>query len=303
MKTLVLGGTYFIGKVLTQKLLEVGNYEVTLLNRGTKEREIESLLLNLIKVDRTDAENMRKALSNRIFDIVFDISGYNERDVSLAASVLKGKVGQYIFCSSVAVYRQPPDFWPLTEDHPKCISVKDGEYGFNKWQAESFLWNKWQKGELNVTIVRPVYVYGPYNYRKRETLIFEKALKGLPLRICGNGENIVQFGFVQDLAEAMLFIAGNKLAYGEAFNISGYELVTVNTFIHLAANAVGRDIEIIHENENMPGESDLFPKIHRFADISKIKDILGVKPKIYLREGLKTTAEWFLKSLEKGGIS
>jgi len=303
MKTLVLGGTYFIGKVLTQKLLKAGNYEVTLLNRGTKEREVESLPINLIKTDRTDAESMRKALNNRIFDIVFDISGYNERDVSLAVSALKGQVGQYIFCSSVAVCRQPPDFWPLTEDHLKCISVEDGEYGFNKWQAESFLWNEHQKGELNVTVIRPVYIYGPYNYHKRETLIFEKALKGLPLRICGNGENIVQFGFVEDLVEAMLIIGGNRLVYGEAFNISGYELVTVNTFIGVAANAVGKNIDIIHESEDVSGESNLFPKIHRFADVSKIKDILGVKPKICLREGLKTTAEWFLKSLEKGGIS
>jgi len=145
MKTLVLGGTYFIGKVLTQKLLEAGNYEVTLLNRGTKEQEIKSLPINLVKADRTDTESMRKVLSNRIFDVVFDLSGYNERDVNLAVSVLKGRVDQYIFCSSVAVCRQPPDFWPLTENHPKCISAKDGEYGFNKWQAESFLWNEQQK--------------------------------------------------------------------------------------------------------------------------------------------------------------
>ena len=303
MKALVLGGTYFIGKVLTQKLLEIGNYEVTLLNRGTKEREIKSLPLNLIKTDRTDAEGMREALNNKVFDVVFDISGYNEKDVRLAVSELKGKVGQYIFCSSVAVCRQPPDFWPLTEDHSKCTSIKDGEYGFNKWQAESFLWNEWQKGELNVTVIRPVYVYGPYNYRKRETLIFEKTLKGLPLCICGNGENIVQFGFVEDLAEAMVVMTGNKSAYGEAFNVSGHELITVNTFIHLAANAVGKDIEIIHSEEDMSEESDLFPKIHRFADISKAKTILGIKPKISLGEGLKRTAEWFLKSLEKGGIS
>jgi len=301
MKALVLGGTYFIGKVLTQKLLEAENYEITLLNRGTKEQEIKSLPLNLIKIDRTDGEGMRKALSNKVFDIVFDMSGYNEKNVSLAVSVLKGRIGQYIFCSSVAVCRQPPDLWPLTEDHPKCISIKDGEYGFNKWQAESFLWNEVQKGELNITVVRPVYVYGPYNYRKRETFIFEKALKGLPLCICGNGENIVQFGFVEDLAEAMLLMANNKLAYGEAFNVSGNKLVTVDTFIRLAANAVGRDIGIIHRDENIPGESDLFPKIHRFADVSKVREILGIVPKFSLKEGLAKTAQWWLRKERQNG--
>lgn len=303
MKALVLGGTYFIGKVLTQKFIETGNYEVTLLNRGTKEREIESLPLNLIKADRIDAEGMRKALNNKVFDVVFDISAYNEKDVSFAVSALNRRVGQYIFCSSVAVCRQPPNFWPLTEKHPKCISAKDGEYGFNKWQAESFLWDKWRKRELNVTIVRPVYVYGPYNYHKREALIFEKTLKGLPFNVCGSGENIVQFGFVEDLAEAMLFMASKKLAYGEAFNVSGYELVTVDTFIRLAANAVGKSIDIIHGCKDTSSESDLFPNIHRFADISKAKTILGIKPKVSLGEGLKRTAEWFLKSVEKGGIS
>lgn len=300
MKILVLGGTYFIGKILTQKLLEAGNYEVTLLNRGTKEREIKSLPLNLIKADRTDAESMQNALKNKHFEVVFDISGYNEKDVSLAVSILNGRVSQYIFCSSIAVCQQPPDFWPLTEDHPKCISIEDGKYGFNKWQAESFLWNKWERKELNVTVVRPVYVYGPHNYRQRETLIFERALQGLPFYVRGSGENIIQFGFVEDLAEAMLLMAGNKLAYGEAFNVSGYELVTVSTFIRLAAKAVGKSIEIIYGCEDAHNESDLFPKIYRFADISKAKDMLGIKPRISLSEGLKRAAEWFLKSIEKG---
>lgn len=302
MKALVLGGTYFIGKVLTQKLLEARNYEVTLLNRGTKEREIESLPVSFIKVDRTDVEGMLRALNNKVFDVVFDISAYNEKDVKLAVSALSGRVAHYIFCSSVAIYKQPPEFWPLTEDHPKCFSVEDGEYGFNKWQAESFLWDKWQKRELNITVVRPVYVYGPYNYHRREALIFEKALKGLSFNVCGSGENIVQFGFVKDLADAMLFMASNKLAYGEAFNVSGYELVTVDAFIHLAANAVGKSIEITHGYEDASGKSNLFPKIHRFADISKVKDVLGIKPKTSLRDGLRRTSEWFLKSIEKGGI-
>lgn len=98
-------------------------------------------------------------------------------------------------------------------------------------------------------------------------------------------------------------MASKKLAYGEAFNVSGYELVTVDTFIRLAANAVGKSIDIIHGCKDTSSESDLFPKIHRFADISKAKTILGIKPKVSLGEGLKRTAEWFLKSVEKGGIS
>jgi len=298
MRTLVLGGTYFIGKVLTQKLLKAGNYEVTLLNRGTKEQEIESLPINLIKVDRTDAEGMRKALSNRIFDIVFDLSGYNERDVNLAVSVLKGQVGQYIFCSSVAVCRQPPDFWPFTEDHPKCISVEDGEYGFDKWQAESFLWNEHQKGELNVTVVRPVYVYGPGDYKRRVNYIFEKIESHSPVIIRGNGDNIIQFGYVDDLAEAMITCINNEKAYGEVFNISGKELVTVRQFIENIARSINKKVEIICLDKTTGVEKEIssLPEVHRFANISKIKEILGIVPRFSLEEGIrKITQCWTRK--------
>lgn len=299
MKVLVLGGTWFIGNALVRKLIETGKYEISILNRGTREKEVDNSI-ELIKANRLNREMVGRVLEKREFDIVFDISGYNSKDVETVILALSGRINHYIFCSSVAVCKQPPDYWPLTEDHPKCSSVKDNEYGFKKWQAETLLWKKWQSRELNVTVVRPVYVYGPYNYRRQEKLIFKKAFSKEPIFILGNGENIIQFGYVDDLAEAMILMASNSLTYGQAFNVSGYELVTVNRFINLAAKAIAKEIEIRYVDQHFKEEElAQFPDIHRFASISKVKNVLGIEPKTSLFTGLKKTAQWWFKEKRK----
>lgn len=278
-------------------MLDNGRYDVTVLNRGTRGQEINSSI-DFIKADRKDPLEMEKALKGRYFDVVFDFSGYDAEDIRIALNALRRNVDHYIFCSSVAVCKQPPlQHWPLTEKHIKCSSLADDAYGFNKWQAENILWQEQTENQLNVTTVRPTYLYGPYNYHKRELLIFERALSGLPIAISGDGENLIQFGYVSDLAEAMLVMANNEKAFGEAFNVSGKELLTVNDFIYLAAKAVEKDIVIIHTDySNYKIDVEGFarlPDVHRFADISKAKDLLGIEPRTNISEGIRKTASWW----------
>lgn len=295
MKILVIGGTKFIGRVLAEQLLKLKEYRVTILNRGISKRE-GFPFVEFLKADRTNSAMMKNALRDRFFDVVFDISGYTAKDVQIVLDAISNGIGHYVFCSSVAVCRQPPNYWPLTENHQKCSSIDDGKYGFDKWQAEKILWQRWKEGQLKVTIVRPVYVYGPYDYQKREIFVFEKTVLDLPITISGNGENIVQFGYVYDLAEAMIVMIGNSESYGQSFNISGKELVTVNQFISLAARAVSKEAKVSYlDGCSTDGISDLarFPSVHRFADISKAEKILGIKPKTDLQNGLKETADWW----------
>lgn len=299
MRVLVLGGTYFVGKALIKKLLENGNYNITVLNRGTREHEVNSSI-SFIKADRKNSAEMKSVLRGKVFDAVFDISGYDAEDIEIAVNTLKNNVNHYIFCSSVAVYKQPPQYWPLTEEHMKCLSLADDRYGFNKQQAENILCRKQAKEQMNITIIRPTYIYGPYDYYKRELLIFERALAGLPVMVSGDGENIVQLGYVYDLADAMIKIANNEKAYGEAFNVCGKEFLTVNNFIRLAAEAVGKNIDIIYKDANSSDEKiDGFarlPSVHRFADISKVEKMLGIIPRTTLEDGLKITAKWWLNN-------
>ena len=293
MNILVLGGTYFIGRALVE-LLMLNKYSISLLNRGSRKTANSGVLS--ITADRHVYSELENGLRGKSFDVVIDLSGYNRNDVSLILDCLKGRIGQYIFCSSIAVCSKPPAYWPITEGHEKCSSFGESEYGYNKWLAEECLFQQSQKNSLAVSIVRPVYVYGPYDYSKRLDYFFSRILDGLPVVLAGNGENIVQFGYVYDLCRAIIALIGNKSAYGQAFNISGRELVTTKQFVTLVSQAIGRDVDLrfIADDSTQTDERSTLTSKHHFADISKAELLIGIVPNVSLTEGIKTTAQWYV---------
>jgi len=288
MNVLVLGGTYFIGRVLVELL--IGKHTVFTLNRGTRE---PSENVSLIVADRRNYSEVKNGLQGRNFDVVIDLSGYNEDDVAIVLDSLDGRFGQYIFCSSIAVCSQPPVCWPITEDHSKCSSVVESEYGYNKWLAEQCLSRYSQKNNLPISVVRPVYVYGPYDQSRRMDYFFERISEGHPIIMSGTGENLVQFGYVYDLCKAIIAIIGNEAAYGQAFNISGRELVTINQLIDLVSSVIAMKADF-RFNASSQEEASALTSKHRFADIGKAEKVLGIIPETSLSDGIKTTHEWWL---------
>lgn len=288
MDILVLGGTYFIGKILVELLKLVG-HSVWILNRGTKKAVdcVEQLI-----VDRHSLSGMKEILSGKSFDIVIDISGYTESDVAIATEALIGRFSQYIFCSSIAVCKQPPVCWPITEDHQKCSSACDNEYGYNKLAAENYLFDFGRKSKKPITVIRPVYVYGPHDYSGRLDYFFQRITKSIPVVIASNGENIIQFGYANDLCKAIIAVMYNKNSFGEVFNISGNESLSVNQLIHLISATIGKEADISYI-QTSEGASPLTTN-HRFADVSKARKILNIIPETCLFDGLTKTYQYWI---------
>jgi nucleoside-diphosphate-sugar epimerase len=298
MNILVLGGTYFIGKRVVEKLIK-NNYRITLLNIDAKKVFSK---VNTIKADRHDSKAIKEALQDKSFDVIIDISGYTRNDVEIVLNSLdNNKIKQYIFCSSAAVYSRPPRYWPMTEKHPKCFSKENKEYGYNKLMAEQLLFRKWKEENLNISIVRPTYVYGPYDYSRRINYIFEKIKDREPVFISGDGKNIIQLGHVDDLSNAIILILGNVKAYGGAFNISGAELVTVQQLVKIVADTLKMkvDIRFLSDKSNIEEEICSLPDFHYFTDIRKAKETLNISPKINLVGGIQKTVSWWLKNIRK----
>ncbi len=296
MKTLILGGSYFIGRALIETLASESDNDIWVLNRGSRVIP-SSLQVKQLVADRHSKQSLKLAFTGQRFDVVYDLSGYNAEDVAKTSRLLKGKVEHYIFLSSIAVCKQPPSSWPITEEHEKCSSIADNEYGFHKWEAEQYLFDKASDGWSNITTVRPVYVYGPRNYAKREMYIFDRIISGLPIVILGTGENIVQLGYVHDLASALGQIKGNSLTYGQSFNVSGRELPTVNQIINVAEALIGKEATIIRtvDQPDMTKDASGFPDVDRYADNSKIATMLGITPKWSLATGMEESLRYFME--------
>lgn len=99
LRILVLGGTAFLGPAVVDCALARG-HTVTLFNRG---RTNPGLYPDLEKLTG-DRDGDLKALEGREWDVVLDTSAYYPKVVDDSAGLLKDRVGQYIFISSISVY-------------------------------------------------------------------------------------------------------------------------------------------------------------------------------------------------------
>jgi nucleoside-diphosphate-sugar epimerase len=104
MKTLVLGGTGFVGRRLVEILIADGA-GVTVLNRGVTPVEPPAGVIRVV-ADRSDATSMRAALARTEWDAVFDVSGVAKvaggTDPADLADLLAGRVGRYVYVSDLA---------------------------------------------------------------------------------------------------------------------------------------------------------------------------------------------------------
>jgi GDP-L-fucose synthase len=109
------------------------------------------------------------------------------------------------------------------------------------------------------------------------------------VELWGTGNPLREFLHVDDLAQAIKFVAENYNDY-EFINIGSGEEVTIKQLADLVKKTINYQGEIIW-NSSYP---DGTPR--KFLDSSKISN-LGWKPKISLEEGLKSTYAWYLASI------
>jgi len=138
--------------------------------------------------------------------------------------------------------------------------------------------------------------YGPYHFpEKLIPVIIINALAGKPLPIYGNGENVRDWLYVEDHADALLTVL-TKGKIGRSYNIGGEkEATNINIVSEICAildrlRPVARPyFELVNFVADRPGH-DL-----RYAiDPTRIRTELGWRPAITLTQGLEKTVRWYL---------
>jgi dTDP-glucose 4,6-dehydratase len=142
--------------------------------------------------------------------------------------------------------------------------------------------------------------YGPYQFpEKMIPSAILNAINGGPILIYGTGENVRDWLYVEDHAEALLQIL-NKSAVGERFNIGGNNEISNNNLINKICEKLDEKIpkstsykSQIKYVEDRPGH-DLRYAINN----TKIKNKIGWRPSLSFGRGLDLTIEWYLKNTE-----
>jgi 2'-hydroxyisoflavone reductase len=208
LKILVLGGTSFVGRHISETLLTRG-HELTIFNRWKTNPDL------FVDVDRRvgDRDGGLDTLRTGEWDAVIDVNGYVPRLVRDSASLLQPRVGRYVFISTISVYahyNRPP----IMEDHllgeleEETEDVTGETYGPLKVECEAVVRERYPD---NHSILRPNLIVGPHDPTDRFTYWPVRIRRGGNVLCPGNPDSPVQFIDVRDLATFAVHVTENDL--------------------------------------------------------------------------------------------
>jgi len=300
---LVTGGAGFIGSYVAQALVDRGDDVVVLddLSGGYASRVPAGGALVVGSV--TDADTVEDVFKSFQFDGVFHLAAFAAEGISHAVKrlnytsnvigsvnvineAIKGKVGFFGFASSVAVYGSGTT--PMREDD---IPVAADSYGNAKLTVEKELAITMRMQGLPYFAMRMHNVYGEWQnmrdpYRNAVAIFLNQIMRGEPITVYGDGQQVRAFTYVRDIAGTFLKAADNPNAWGTVFNVGSSTTSTVLNLAEKVRSAMGLpDHPIVH----LPEREEV--KV-AFTDSSRARSTFGDWQDTPLVDGVARTAAW-----------
>lgn len=229
-RILVLGGTGFIGRHLVESLLDAG-HAVSVLSRGATSTVMPDRVEYLFG-NRDEGMPGLRALGVQHWDACVDLSGYTPTQVHASASILRDRVGRYVYMSAVSVYGDP-SHGPVAESFARVgpaelseTDVNATSYGPLKVACEDLLQPMYAD---RCTILRPQIVVGPFDGAARLATWVARAAKGNDMLAPGDGADFLQFIDVRDVARFTRTTIERNIA--GTFNLAGHRI----TWAHFLA--------------------------------------------------------------------
>lgn len=307
-KVLVTGGAGFVGTNLILKLLKTGAKVRATIHK--KPSQIKSSKVEFVKADLTKPSDCRKISKGMdyVFMCAANTSGaaviektpliHVTPNVIMNSLMLEAAhqtgVKKFLFISSNTVY--PLTNYPVKENNVNhTLYEKYFPVGWMKLFTEKMceMYSTRIKNPMNTIIVRPGNVYGPYDDFNWESshvipaLIRKVVERHNPLEVWGDGKDIKDFIYVEDLVEGLI-LAMEKLNQFDQINIGGGERITIRKVLKEIFRADNFKNPAVVFNISKPTMIPI-----RLINISKAKKVLGFTPKTSLEEGIKKTVEWY----------
>ncbi len=250
MRILIIGGTGLISTAITRFLVARGE-DVTLYNRGQTEADIPDGYSTIIgnRKDYAAFEAQMTEVGN--FDAVIDMIGFVPADVESAIRAFHGRVGQFIFCSTVDVYTKPAHRYPIREDAERQ-PMPSFPYAYNKAKCERLLEAAHERGDFPVTIIRPAHTYGEgrgliHSLGLGGAYYFNRIRLGKPIITHGDGSSLWAACHRDDVGRAFIEAVGNDQTFGKGYHTASEEPMTWNQYHQTVAQAMNApEPELVH---------------------------------------------------------
>jgi NAD dependent epimerase/dehydratase len=225
-------------------------------------------------------------------------ASYVETNVVGTLNVLQAarrhEVRSVIVTSTSEVYGSAQSV-PVTEEHPLAAQ---SPYAATKIAADQLALSFWRTYGLPVTVLRPFNTFGPrQSARAVVPTILTQALSGRREVRLGSVHPTRDFTFVRDTAEGFVRIAGCEAAIGQVTNLGNMKEISVGDLVRKIGAVLNVDLTVVSEEQRKrPAASE----VERLcADNTKAARLFGWKPRWSLDEGLRLTASWLEKNLDR----
>jgi len=323
MRTLVTGGTGFLGSALVRQLLEAGHQVRILLREGSDRRNIEGLPVEPVIGNMRDPSSLKSALTGceALFHAaadyrlwtprpgeMYDTNVAGTRNLMLAA--LSAGVNRVVYTSSVATLGLAPGLSSADETTPSTIRDMVGHYKRSKFLAEEEVRKLTGEEGLPAVIVNPSTPVGPRDIRPTPTgrMIMDAASGRMPAYV-DTGLNLVH---VTDVADGHI-LAYRKGRTGERYILGGENMTLREILLALSSItgfpaprfrlSPGLVLPLAWISEawaRVAGKGE--PRItrdgvrmsreHMYFSWAKAKEHLGYSPRPAL-EALRDAVEWY----------
>jgi len=320
-KTLVTGGTGFVGRALVVELLAAGR-EVRVLARRPDHPALAGLKVEVARGDLLDPASLAAAVQgcDRVFHVAADyrlwvpdpqvmyaVNVQGTKDLLAAAA--EAGVTKMVYTSTVGTLGNPGDGRPGNEDTPVTLADMVGHYKRSKFLAEQAVLEAAGSG-LPVVLVHPSAPVGPWDSRPTPTgqMIID-FVKGRMPAYLETGLNLVH---IRDVAQGHL-LAEEKGRVGEKY-ILGHQNLSLSEIFRLLADITGMPAPRVRlpywpilglsyldefwathvsgKPPRMPVAAVKMAKKFMYFDSAKAVQELGL-PQTPVRQALRDAVAWF----------
>jgi UDP-glucose 4-epimerase len=309
---LITGGLGFIGSSLALRMVELGA-KVTIVDSmipefGGNWKNIEPIRerVRIYQDDMRSFQALAQIVKGQ--QAIFHLAGQVSHGDSMREPItdlgvncvstmnlveacrLNNPTTRIVYTSTRQVYGTPQQL-PVTENHAVLpVDVN----GINKLAAEYYHLLYHRVYDIRSTVLRLTNTYGPrlqiQNDRQGFIGVFlKRCLTGQTIQIFGDGKQVRDFNYVDDVVDALLLSLRHDECFGRVFNLGSTDRLSLLDFVQTLAALTDAPYKIVP----FPADKKLIDIGDYYGDYTAFSLTTGWQPRVKLREGLDRTLAFY----------